>query len=226
MGAATFPAGKQVLYREVHSDDAGTTGPPAVCDLKPMVVVEDSPRLIALYLAAGSGTFLPKPLNAELPKPWAVDEWELVRGRWDRWQTLVLVVPGDWHATWLRWSAEWVFQDWYVNFQEPLWRTPWGFDVRDLQLDIIVAPNGAWRWKDEDAFKRSNELGTFSPATKNTVRDAATKVVAEIENTRYPFDGSYVDWRPSKELKRASLPTGADLDRVLHWSPADALDRC
>ena len=34
--------------------------------------------------------------------------------------------------------------------QSVLTRTRLGFDLRDHQPDIVIEPNRAWRWKDED----------------------------------------------------------------------------
>ena len=48
------------------------------------------------------------------------------------------------------WTPAWEFLGWYVNLEEPFRRTPLGFDVRDLQLDILVDPERKWRWKDSE----------------------------------------------------------------------------
>jgi Protein of unknown function (DUF402) len=36
------------------------------------------------------------------------------------------------------------FTCWYVNLEEPFHRTPIGIDFADLELDIVVLPDG-WR---------------------------------------------------------------------------------
>jgi hypothetical protein len=33
------------------------------------------------------------------------------------------------------------------------------FDTTDRALDVVVGPDGRWRWKDEDDFARAIELG-------------------------------------------------------------------
>ncbi len=220
-----FAAGQHILYRGPHVDDSGITGGPVICDVKPAVVVEDSPELVALYLPLGSETLMSKPVPADRPKPWGPGEWELVPSTWRYRHTLVLQRPGEWRATWVRFTADWAFDGFYVNLQEPLWRTRWGFDIRDLQLDIVVAADGSWRWKDEDDFQRSLDCGLISPEFGERTRDAAAQSVRDIEGRNWPFDGSYDAWRPEAAWGDPRLPTGAELEAVLRWSASDAIGR-
>jgi hypothetical protein len=191
-----FVPGQPVLYRGPHADDSGITGPPVICDLKPVTVVEDSAAVISLFLQAGTPTLMSKPNVAGAPKPWNAGEWELVEAAWDRWNTLYLQVPGEWRSTWVMWSPDWRFLGWYVNLQEPLRRTRWGFDVRDLQLDILVAADRTWKWKDE------------------------------VECGAWPFETEIADWRPDSGWARRSLPDLAIRTEVLAWSAGDAIERC
>ena len=46
-----------------------------------------------------------------------------------------------------------------MNFEQPLRRTPIGFDTFDQKLDLIVMPDGAYRWKDEDELEQAAALG-------------------------------------------------------------------
>ena len=191
-----FVPGQPVLYRGPHVDDSGITGPPVICDLKPVTVVEDSAAVISLFLQAGTPTLMSKPNVAGAPKPWNPGEWELIEAAWDRWNTLYLQVPGEWRSTWVMWSPDWRFLGWYVNLQEPLRRTRWGFDVRDLQLDILVAADRTWKWKDE------------------------------VECGAWPFETEIADWRPDSGWARRSLPDLAIRTEVLAWSAGDAIERC
>jgi protein associated with RNAse G/E len=38
---------------------------------------------------------------------------------------------------------------WYVNLQCPFRRTEVGIEAMDLMLDVVVDPDGTWRWKDD-----------------------------------------------------------------------------
>lgn len=201
------------------------TGPPVICDVKPVVVVEDSPGTVALFMPLATGTLMSKPVPEGRPKPWGPGEWELVPGVWRYGHTLFLHVPGQWQATWVRWTADWEFDGWYVNLQEPLWRTRWGFDIRDLQLDIVVAADRSWRWKDEADFERSIDCGMISPASAEKTRRAAADALAAIEAGSWPYCDVWRDWRPQLDWTTPTLPDAADLAEALQWSPGDARAR-
>jgi hypothetical protein len=42
------------------------------------------------------------------------------------------------------------FAGWYVNLETPARRHADGVDTTDLVLDVVVAPDRTWVWKDED----------------------------------------------------------------------------
>lgn len=220
-----FQAGEQVLYRGPHVDDSGLSGPPSICDVRPTTVVEDSARFVALFLAAGTPTLMPRPRQPGSPKPWGPGEWDLVPGTWSRWNTLLLHRPGEWRATWVQWSPSWEFLGWYVNVQEPLWRARWGFDFRDLQLDILVGADGSWQWKDQDDFARSTESGLIRDEVAKEAQAAAAAAVAAIEARDEPFDGSWEKWRPPARWPVPGLPNATELESALRWSAADSLGR-
>ena len=148
-----FTPGDVILHRTPSVAESGEQ-PPTICDVRPMTVVEDSETLTSLWLPAGTPTKLAVPLAEGAPLPWLAGEWRLVDAVWDRWNTLLLMVPGQWRATWIQWTPEWEFFGWYVNMEEPLRRTPLGFDSRDLWLDILVDPRRQWRWNvDRDYWR-------------------------------------------------------------------------
>lgn len=220
-----FAPGQHVLYRGPHVDDSGLTGGPVICDVKPAVVVEDSAAMVALYVPAGTPTLYSRPLPTGRPKPWGPGEWELAPGSWDRWHAVFLHRPGEWRAVWVLWAPDWSFSGWYVNLQEPLWRTRWGFDIRDLQLDIVVSPDGSWRWKDQHDFDRSIATGLISDANAEATRRSAAEAIRATESQASPFDGSWLSWRPDPSWSIPRLPVGDHLRAALEWSASDGLER-
>lgn len=204
-----------MIYRGIHVDDSGHQ-PPVVCDVKPMTVIEDSERVISLFIPVGTATLMPRPTVPGAPKPWAPGEWQLVPATWDRWNTLFLHIPGEWRSTWVMWSADWEFLGWYVNMEEPLRRTEWGFDNRDQQLDILVSPEGEWQWKDEADFERACNSGLISPTKASRVRESAARAIDSIEREEWPFEVAAADWRPT-EFDRPEMPKGAGLTSMLRW---------
>lgn len=190
-----FRRGDVVMYRTLVVAENGECAP-AVADVRPSVVVEDTPELISLWLPPGTPTKLSRPIVPEQPRPWLDGEWELVDAVWERWNMLTLKVPDQWRATWVWWTPDWEFLGWYVNLEEPLRRTPLGFDLRDLWLDIVVDAERNWQWKDEDEVERVVERGLMSEAVADRIRREGEAVIADIERGAWPFTGDIRDWRP------------------------------
>ena len=92
-------------------------------------------------------------------------------------------------------TPEWRFLGWYVNLQAPLVIRGDRFDTTDWALDIMVDPDGSWRWKDEDEFVRAIELGVFADTrAADAVRAEGERVIAER-----PWPTGWEDWRPPPE---------------------------
>ena len=94
------------------------------------------------------------------------------------------------------------FEHWYVNFEQPLRRTPIGYDTFDHKLDLIVMPDGTYRWKDEDELEQAAALGIVDAAA---VRAEAERVLEE-----WPFPTGWEDWRPDPAWPIPQLPEGWD----------------
>jgi Protein of unknown function (DUF402) len=61
-------------------------------------------------------------------------------------------------STWVLWEGEERSMDcWYINLQEPFRRTRDGIDSQDLELDFVVAPDGA----DAELFSGQYEGSAF-----------------------------------------------------------------
>lgn len=224
MPGTRFSPGDHVVYRGVHIDDSGRTGGPVIADLKPAIVLEHSSQHLHLFTPAGSRTMVSRPIPPGRPKPWGPGEWELVPASWDRWNAVFHHVAGEWRATWLLWSPRWEFLGWYVNLQEPVWQTRWGFDFRDLQLDIVVAPDRSWRWNDEHDLQRSVASGLIGSGAESEIRRSAAGAVMAIESGGPPFDDASTRWWPTGETIVPALPD-AGRDGLLRWSPEDSLGR-
>jgi hypothetical protein len=72
------------------------------------------------------------------------------------------------------------FLGYYVNLQEPLQRSPYGFDSCDHVLDIVIDPDGAWHWKDEDELDEAVELGLFTAQDVVDMRAEGERVIASL----------------------------------------------
>ncbi|MGB3306243.1 MAG: DUF402 domain-containing protein [Thermomicrobiales bacterium] len=169
-----------------------------------VLVIEDNPDLLSVFLSEGTrykgqATKDGRPLGREIP---FLEREPLIAGVCDKtwYGTNVLMIqrPHEAFAVWLFWDAvDWSFTGYYVNLQASLVRTRVGFDTADLLLDIQVAPDLSWQWKDQDEFEEALDHGILTEGTASIARDAASHAIAEIEARRWPFDGSLLDWRPN-----------------------------
>ena len=173
--------------------------------VKPVRVVEDSSSCVALFLAAG--TTIKKPVNAVNGEP--IDrslsygerfrpKYRLADGEWSHNSVLMLCRPEAAHAFWAFWrAADWSFLGWYVNFQEPLRRTPIGFDTADHVLDLVIAPDlSSWKWKDEDEFEEACALGRFTETEVAAIRAESVTALRIVRERGWPLAAQWAQWRP------------------------------
>ena len=159
-------------------------------------IVEESPELVALWIPAGAAAKVPRG-RLRIPG----DDWELEDASPKRDQICV-ARPGRAHSIYLFWHDNGELDHWYVNFERPLRRTALGFDTFDEKLDLIVQPDGSYRWKDEDELEQAAAVGLLDPVA---VRAEADRVLQE-----WPFPTGWEDWRPDPAWPVPQLPEGWD----------------
>jgi hypothetical protein len=162
-------------------------------------VVEDTDETIALWMPPGSPAVLPVDEHGariRIPR----DTWELEPATASN-DAVCLAQPGRAHSIYPHWQ-DGVFAYWYVNFEQPLRRTPVGFDTSDEKLDLIVQPDGTYEWKDEDELEHAAALGLLDA---EAVRAEAARVLDE-----WPFPTGWEDWRPDPAWPIPQLPDGWD----------------
>jgi predicted RNA-binding protein associated with RNAse of E/G family len=175
----------------------------------PHLVVRDDGDLVVLHIPVGAQA---KTAVSDGPatgpiRGQADREWELQDLTWHSYRVLRLMRWGERHSLELFWHEESdEFAGWYVNLQEPLRRSPVGFDTDDLVLDIWVEPNGVWEWKDEDELEEAVRLGRFTPAEAAAVRAEGERVIAAR-----PWPTGWEDWKPDPSWPVPELPEGWDV---------------
>ena len=197
--------GEAVLLRYVHGG--------RVSRALPVTVVADTPEHIGLFAAAGSPMKTRcgldgVPIRRDLPyaERFSVP-WRLCDGTWAGSSVLMLTPAGAAHSFWAVWDERWRFDVWYVNVQEPLRRTPYGFDTADDVLDVVIEPDlSAWRLKDEHELEEALRVGRFTPAEVEAVRGEARRAVRTLEDRAWPFVHDWSAWRPAPEWLRPALP--------------------
>jgi hypothetical protein len=193
-GVSRWRRGEAIVRREVWRGRAwmGTT----------VLVVEDSPALLATYLPEGAPFEFP-------PGSWpgGLHPWH-GRPAWQGHGTLMLHPPGAAHAVWAFWAgAERDFAGWYVNLQAPFVRTAVGFDTLDHELDLVVAPDGRVERKDEELLEVRVREGRFTPAEVEAIRAEAAHREADLRAGRRWWDESWSTWTPPPAWHAAPLPS-------------------
>lgn len=135
------------------------------------VIADDGDVLVVLIEHGDPMHFVEHPFG---PHPWSgATVW---RGP----SVLQLHRVGDWYSVWkLMDGAE--LLGWHINFDEPFVRRGHSFDVNDLQLDLLSAPDGTSRWKDVEVLAPALTSGRMDRAQLDAVLEAATDVAAAVE---------------------------------------------
>jgi hypothetical protein len=172
----------------------------------PHVVVDETPELAVLYVPPGTRGRRPQRPFIEDPSQLRTLRWNHVEHVWRERHALRLLRPGTAHGLYLFWAEnEWAFQGWYVDLQAPFRRTPSSFDTRDHALDVVVEPDGTWRWKDEDHLELATRFGAFTEEEAAEIRAEGERVLQE-----WPFPTGWEDWRPDPAWPIPALPGGWD----------------
>jgi predicted RNA-binding protein associated with RNAse of E/G family len=121
---------------------------------------------------------------------------------------MMFAFPGASYSIYAMWEGgHSKFAWWYINLQEPLRRTPLGFDTRDYFLDIVLKPDLTdWVWKDEDEFDEAIKLGIFSLEKAEEIRDEGKRVLNLVETKKAPFCDGWEDWSPPEKWVIPKFP--------------------
>ncbi len=207
MSDSFWNPGTPILYREVWRGRVWTA--------RPVLVVQDTPDLVALYFRPATRWMVPAGNRQFYFSYLKAGSWPLVEVPWSYGDTLFLLHPGDAHAVHVMWKGPArEFAGWYVNLQEAARRTALGFDFMDQELDILVTPDLIWSWKDEDHFQRAQADGRYSVAQAQAIRAEGTRVIARIEARASPFCDGWERWSPPEGWPVPELPEGWDRVQV------------
>lgn len=131
-----------------------------------------------------------------------------VPGTWRDTSNLRVITEGQWSSVWWFFGRDLIFQGWYVNLEVPLGRTDIGTDRIDGALDVTVAPDRTWRWKDEDEADAAVDAGRISAEQLTLLREEGERMIALAESGAFPFDGTWCEFRPDPDWPAPTLPPG------------------
>lgn len=195
----TFEPGESAALREIWEG--------RIWSARPVTVVEDAEEQITLFIRAGARWMAPFRNGQRLKIQQA--EYELMEQPYKA-HVLSFAWPGNPAAVLLFYGSDWSPSHWYVNLEDPLRRSPVGFDTLDHKLDVIVELDGSWRWKDEDQFVEVIERGLLDPGQGRGLRNEAEGAVRRIVEHEPPFDRDWYGWRPDPAWPPPTLPDGWD----------------
>jgi len=170
----------------------------------PARVVEDSADHLVTYVPPGAPFGFrdgPWP-TADGRHPWHA------RTGWAGHGCLMIQRPGDDHAVWHFWTGEErAFSCWYINLQTSFVRTPIGFDTMDLELDLVVFPNGEWVVKDLDVLPDRVAEGRLTQTVVDHVLALGDRLGAALDAGRWWWDTGWTDWAPDPADAVPALPS-------------------
>ena len=213
--------GDQIVQYETWGGEIGTA--------RPVTVVENSPDRIAFYTHPGV-QFVTRGIENRRSMSFS-ERMDLFTRALDPnfgdfrpltspdRHVLAICPPEAWFSVLLFWSIDWQFKFWYVNLQTPLQKSRLGVASQDCALDIVVRPDMTWEWKDADEFEALVARGFFTREEVSSVRSAADRIIAEIENRGAPFNEGWEEWRPDEDWPVPLLPD--DWHRLTGWRGSD-----
>jgi len=209
----TFAPGREILHRNTHHG--------RIAFVHPVRVISDDDRGLLVWLARGAVIAVEKTLDGRGARDLPFDEWAAapkapVRSTWQGPGLLRFFPSGADHSVWFFRDDQDNFNTYYVNLEESAVR--WddgpvaGLDVIDQDLDIVVAPDLTWEWKDEDEFAdRLRFPEHYWVPDEAAVRAEGARVIKKIEAAEFPFDQTWTDFQPDPAWPTPTeLPPGWD----------------
>lgn len=166
----------------------------------PVLVLRNDPDAVVLAIPPGTVEQVADPRG--VPHEWQLRESAV------REPHVLIHRPGEWHTAYSFWQED--GRRWYVNIEEPLRRSPCGFDTRDLFLDVWVEPDGSWELLDEDELADALERGLVSDEEARLAYAEAERAIRRLEGREWPFSKSWEDLRPGAEAPIPTLQDGWD----------------
>jgi len=182
----------------------------------PLRVIEDDGERLLGWLPAGTEIIDTRLADGRHAREAPLHEMFVlpriqVRGKWLNASNLRLIAESEWSSVWWFFQLDGAFTAWYVNLEIPRGRTEDTTDRSDGALDVVVASDRSWRWKDEDEAAAAVTAGRITAADLTRLRAEGERVIALVEAGAFPFDGTWTDFRPDPAWPAPALPAGLDV---------------
>ena len=187
-----------------------------VWHVQPTIVVKDSPKELVLTLLPGTECIAdenyPKgKKNGKRRWEFMDNEWTLAKYTWHTNRLLLILEPEKYYSTICFWNhVSGKFLCYYINFQLPFKRNHCGIDTLDLEIDLVINPDLSVEWKDLDDYNMCITAGMILPEWTREIDKAKEEVFRRLEERKYPFDGSWLDWMSDPGWSPPKLPENWD----------------
>lgn len=184
--------------------------------VQPTILVKDSPEEIVLTLLPGTECIAEKTYpkgkkNSRRRWFFINEDWQLAKYTWRTNRLLLIFEPEKYYSTVLFWNHESnEFLCYYINFQLPFQRNQSAVDTLDLDLDLIVNSDFSYEWKDVADYQKAIKNGIIFPEWMIGIEVAKKGVFEKLETRQYPFDGSWLTWKPDPGWSPPTLPENWD----------------
>jgi hypothetical protein len=188
--------------------------------VRPVRVVEDVPHHhFAFYFSPGSRWLNDPRDHGEVR--FLDASWELEAKVRDR-PMLSFAFPETAYAVLLSWTAEWVFEGYYVNIQSPLRDRGDALVYTDWFLDVRIPPaRDSYEWKDEHELAEAVARGFLTEAESEDVRWAGERAIEHVLLHEPPFDEDWPSWRPDPTWGPLDVPPDALGPNTSHPTPRE-----
>jgi hypothetical protein len=180
------------------------------------LVVRDTPEELALALLPGTECAAPEGYlegKQSGKRRWNFKDrdWKLEKYMWHSNRLLILLEPDKFYSTMYFWDhVSHKFLCYYINFQLPFKRSDDGIDTLDLDLDLIIDPDFSFEWKDLDDYQKSIDNEVIFAEWMQGIDSAKQDVFSRLEKRSYPYDGSWLNWKPDTTWSPPKLPENWD----------------
>jgi hypothetical protein len=210
LGSPVLPPGSTAVRRDLFRGRAWTRSPVRVLAADASAAVTAIwPGIVTLaakrFVESGEGR--EKELRVAALDDLAGGVWDMAEWTWRRTGVVTEVVSGRWFTVSKMHAEDGPLAYWYVNFERPpAWHAS-GWDTMDLAIDLVVEPDGTWRWKDEDEYEHCRRLGIVGDAEHAAVSLAREEAVALVEaRAGLLGDDPTHPWLPDLAWPRPTLP--------------------
>lgn len=132
----------------------------------------------------------------------------VVAGRWPMGDALFYQPTGAAHSVLWLFGRRHKFRGWYVNLERRVHHGA-DIDISDHELDINVAPDRTWTWKDERSFaEKTGHPAYWTAEEAHAIRSEGTTVAQLAEAGTFPSTapGAISGHRPGGRPHPARLP--------------------